>query len=125
MKPSLALAMLTLLPGLAASAQQPPPPPQEAAPDQSQRKFSSLVVEVKDEEGKPLEHASVSLDNAGGTTERAGSTGESGFVQLILVKAGNYFVRVRLKGYAMGEQSVRLEADKRGELVFVMKKAQA
>jgi len=43
----------------------------------------------------------------------------------VLVKPGNYFVRVRLKGYAMGEQSVHLEADKRGELVFVMKKAQA
>ena len=125
MNTALPLSLLLAFSAASAQAQQPARPPQEAPPDQSQRKFASLVVEVKDEEGKGLEHVMVRLDNAGGTTERTGSTGESGFVQLILVTAGNYFVRVRLRGYAPEERPIRLEADKRGEVAFVMKKAKA
>lgn len=126
MIPALSLfALLAAATPVPALPPQTPPREKEVPPDQSQRQYATLVVEVKDEEGKAVENAAVSLDNAGGTTERAGSTGESGFVQLVLVKAGNYFVRVRLKGYAPDERAVKLEADKRADLVFVLRKAKA
>lgn len=117
--------LLALLATAPASAQEPPKSPQEAPPDTTQRKFATLVVEVKDEDGKALEGAGVSVDHAGGTRERTGTTGQSGFVQMLLVPAGQYFVRVRLKGFSPEEQPVHLEADHRADLVFTLKKAKA
>ncbi|MFN8011701.1 MAG: carboxypeptidase-like regulatory domain-containing protein [Holophagaceae bacterium] len=125
MKPFALPALLALLATAPVTAQEPPKSPQEAPPDTTQRKYATLVVEVKDEEGKALEGASVSVDHAGGTRERAGTTGQSGFVQLLLVPAGHYFVRIRLRGFAPEEQPVHLEADHRADLVFTLRKAKA
>lgn len=118
-------ALLLLAPASTIRAQAPPPPGQDKAPDETQRKYATLVVEVKDEAGKPLENVVVHLDHAGGTSERSGNTGESGFVQMVFVPAGSYFVRVRQQGYVSQERAVRLEADKRADVVFVLKKAMA
>jgi uncharacterized membrane protein len=121
----LAGALAAALPTASQEPKNPPREPEQQPPDQRQRKYATLVIEVKDEDGKPVENAVVRVDHAGGTTERAGSTGESGFLQLVFIPAGSYFVRVNCKGYASAEQSVKLEADKRNDLVFVLKKAMA
>jgi hypothetical protein len=126
MKPLHLLAALLLLAGSALPAwSQAPHPGQDKAPDQTQRKYATLVVEVKDEAGKALENVVVHLDHAGGTSERSGNTGESGYVQMVFVPSGSYFVRVRHTGYAPEEKAVQLEADKRTDVVFVLKKVMA
>ena len=120
-----AAALLLAATPLSVLRAQVPQPGQDKAPDQSQRKYATLVVEVKDEAGKPLENVVVHLDHAGGTSERSGNTGESGFLQMVFIPAGNYFVRVKHPGYVPEERAVRLEPDKRADLVFVQKKAMA
>lgn len=123
--PALTALLMLAAPAGTAMAQAPAQPGQDKAPDETQRKYATLVVEVKDEAGKALENVVVHLDHAGGTTERSGNTGESGFLQMVFIPAGGYFVRVRHAGYAPEERAVKLEPDKRVVVVFVLKKAMA
>jgi hypothetical protein len=118
------LALALSLAVLPLAAQGVPTRPQEEAPE-TPKKVSALVsVYIKDDKGAPIEDVAVTVDDHEAMILTRGETDAAGNARLVVIHAGDAWVRILKPGYTPDQKKITVTAGPKPiEVSFVMKKA--